>query len=285
VIRRWPERWDKPFDEGNPDLTVSAYDNVSVPWGSTHEETWKVIKAHDFLSSMFIWTGFDYLGEPTPYPWPARSSYFGIVDLAGFPKDSYYMYQSEWTTKPVLHVFPHWNWKPGQTIDVWAYTNAEEVELFLNGKSLGTKRKTGDDLHLMWRVTYEPGTVRAVARTKGKVVLTQEVRTARLEVVPDRSAIGAGGRDLSFVTVRVVDANGVLVPDADNLVQFKVTGGTIAGVDNGSQTSMESFKADQRKAFNGMCLAIVRSGPKAGPITLTATADGLRPATVTIRSK
>ena len=289
VIRRWPERWDKPFTTGNPDYTVSAYDNVSTPWGSTHEETWRIVRRYDFLSSLFIWTGFDYLGEPTPYWWPARSSYFGIVDLAGFPKDVYYMYQSEWTTKPVLHVFPHWNWKTGQTVDVWAYTNAEEVELFLNGRSLGTKRKAGEDLHLMWRVTYEPGTLRAVARTKGREVLTEEVRTAgrpaRLVLAPDRAAIKSGGDDLSFVTVRVVDSNGVTVPDADNLVRFSVTGGSIAGVDNGSETSHEPFKADHRRAFNGMCLAIVRAGARAGQIVLTAKADGLEPATATIRAK
>jgi len=138
-IRRWPERWDKPFDKGNPDNTCSSYDNCSTPWGSTHEETWKIMKKYDFLSGMFIWTGFDYLGEPTPYGWPSRSSYFGIVDLAGFPKDAYYMYQSEWTDKPVLHIFPHWNWKRGDVIDVWAYTNCDEVELFLNGRSLGRR--------------------------------------------------------------------------------------------------------------------------------------------------
>jgi beta-galactosidase len=129
---------------------------------------------------MFIWTGWDYLGEPTPYPWPAISSYFGIIDLAGFPKDSYYMYQSEWTNKPVLHLLPHWNWKAGDNVDVWAYfNNADEVELFLNGKSLGTRRKQGDDLHVQWRVPFEAGVLRALSRRNGKVVLTDEVRTAR----------------------------------------------------------------------------------------------------------
>ncbi len=166
-IRRWPHRLDgnnPTLKMGNPDLTVSAYDNCSAPWGSTHEETWKVIKKYDFLSGQFIWTGFDYIGEPTPYPWPARSSYFGIIDLAGFPKDQYYMYQSEWTDKPVLHIFPHWNWKRGDTVDVWAYYNqADEVELFLNGKSLGVRKKKGDDLHVMWRVVYEPGPIRAIS--------------------------------------------------------------------------------------------------------------------------
>jgi len=149
TTRHWPQSSKIPFKQGNPEFAVSAYDNVAAYWGSTHEETWKIIKKYDFLSGLFIWTGFDYIGEPTPYPWPARSSYFGIVDLAGFPKDVYYMYQSEWTNKPVLHLLPHWNWKPGQLIDVWAYySQADEVELFLNGRSLGIKTKQGDDLHV-----------------------------------------------------------------------------------------------------------------------------------------
>jgi beta-galactosidase len=239
---------------------------------------------------MFIWTGFDYLGEPTPYPWPARSSYFGIVDLAGFPKDQYYMYQSEWTSKPVLHILPHWNWKKGQTVDIWAYFNTDEVELFLNGKSLGTKRKSGDDLHVMWRVPFEPGTLRAVARSKGKAILTQEIQTAEepaaIILIPDRRVIKADGSDLSFVTVKVVDRNGTVVPYADNLVRFEVAGkGLVAAVDNGSQTSHEPFKASYRKAFNGMCLAILQSKGKPGRITLKAVSDGLKPASVAIEAK
>jgi beta-galactosidase len=139
-IRIWPESWDKTMErEGN---NVSAYDNTRPPWGSTHEATWKVMKKHPMLSGMYIWTGFDYLGEPTPYTWPSRSSYFGVIDLAGFPKDVYYMYKSEWTKQNVLHIFPHWNWTAGKTIDVWAYyNNADEVELYLNGKSVGIKKK------------------------------------------------------------------------------------------------------------------------------------------------
>jgi len=141
-MRFWPQKSPMKYVEGgNADFTVSAYDNVAAYWGSSHETTWKIIKKYDFLSGLFVWTGFDYLGEPTPYPYPARSSYFGIVDLAEFPKHAYYMYQSEWTEKPVLHLFPHWNWKIGQTVDIWSYyNNADEVELFLNGKSLGVKR-------------------------------------------------------------------------------------------------------------------------------------------------
>src|SRR6266513_3516589 len=151
-IRRWPPDWSKPFTGGNPDHTCSSYDNYAAAWGSTHEESLKEFLKYEWIAGMFVWTGFDYLGEPTPYMWPSRSSYFGIVDLAGFPKDPYYMYQSEWTERPMIHVFPHWNWTPGDTIDVWAYTNGDEVELFLNGASLGVKRKEGDVLHLMWRV-------------------------------------------------------------------------------------------------------------------------------------
>jgi beta-galactosidase len=290
VIRRWPHRWDEDLKDGNKDFSVSAYDNVSAPWGSTQEETWKIVKKNTFFAGQFIWTGWDYLGEPTPYPWPARSSYFGIIDLAGFPKDVYYMYQSEWTSKPVLHIYPHWNWKQGEPVDVWAYFNSEEVELFLNGKSLGTKRKSGDDLHVMWRVPFEPGTVRAVSRSQGKVVLTREIRTAgqpaRIILEPDRKVIRADGRDLSFVTVKVVDANGTVVPNADNLVKFQLTGeGSIAGVDNGSEISHEPFKANSRKAFHGLAVAIIQAKEKSGRITLRATSDGLAAASGVIEAK
>jgi len=260
-IRRWPAKWDEPLKDGNADYSCSAYDNCSTPWGSTHEETWKVVKKYDFFSGMFIWTGWDYIGEPTPYPWPARSSYFGIIDLAGFPKDVYYMYQSEWTNKPVLHIFPHWNWKQGDNVDVWAYFNSDEVELFLNGKSLGTKRKTGDDLHASWRVPYQPGTLKAVSRKNGNIVLTDKVQTAeqpaKIILVPDRRTIKADGSDLSFVTVKIVDENGTVVPNADNLVDFQLGGeGLLAGVDNGSQISHESFKANHRKHSTGCALLL-----------------------------
>jgi beta-galactosidase len=290
VIRRWPERWDKPLTNGNADYSCSAYDNCSAPWGSTQEETWKIVKKTDFFAGQFIWTGWDYIGEPTPYDWPARSSYFGIIDLAGFPKDTYYMYQSEWTSKPVLHIYPHWNWAAGKEIDVWAYFNSDEVELFLNGKSLGAKRKMGDDLHVSWRVPFAPGTLKAVSRKGGKVVLTKEIRTAgqpaAVVLISDRKIIKADGEDLSFVTVKVVDSNGIVVPNADNLVRFEVTGeGAIAGVDNGSQISMELFKANQRRAFHGLALAIIQSKGKPGNINLKATAEGLSSASVVIRAQ
>jgi len=289
-IRRWPVNKDWKGKMPNADNTCSSYDNVSAPWGSTHEETWKVIKKHDFLSGQFIWTGFDYLGEPTPYWWPSRSSYFGIIDLAGFPKDVYYMYQSEWTKKDVLHIFPHWNWNEGETVDIWAYSNAEEVELFLNDISLGVKKKQGDELHLMWRVPFTPGTLKAISRTAGNNVLVKEVKTAgpaaRLVVTADRPSIKADGNDLSYLTVDVVDANGVIVPNADNLVKFQVEGsGVIVGVDNGDPVSHESFKVPQRKAFHGKCLVVVQAGDKPGIVKLIASSDGLTANTVEIATK
>jgi beta-galactosidase len=289
-IRRWPERWDQPFLDGNPNNTCSAYDNCSTPWGSIHEESWKIVKKYDFISGMYIWTGFDYLGEPTPYDWPSRSSYFGIVDLAGFPKDAYYMYQSEWTDKPVLHLFPHWNWNEGDSIDVWAYTNCQEVELFLNRKSLGTKKKSNDVLHLVWRLSYVPGTLTAIGRTDGKEILTKEIKTAgapaKIVLTVDRNVIVADGKDLSFITVKVLDQNGILVPQADNLINFEIQGeGIIAGVDNGCQASHEPFQANYGKAFNGLCPVVIQSSEEVGNIILTATSEGLKEATVNISSK
>ncbi len=287
--RIWPPD-SKPFTDGNADHSVSAYDHVFAYWGATHEASWKAVKKYDFISGVFVWSGFDFLGEPVPYQWPSRSSYYGIVDLAGFPKDVYYMYQSEWTNKPVMHVFPHWNWTPGKMVDVWAYyNNADEVELFLNGKSLGKRRQTSDSLHVMWRVKFEPGTVKAISRKNGKVVLTKEIKTAgrpaKIQLIADRTTIKANGDDLSFVTVKIVDANNNLVPYADDLVKFNIEGeGTIAGVDNGNPVSMESFKASERKAFNGLCLAIIRSTTKDGNIKLTATSPGLITAEINLRN-
>ena len=288
-IRVWPVRWDIPI-KANPDFTCSSYDNCHVGWGTTHEATWKIIKKYDYLSGLYIWTGFDYLGEPTPYSWPARSSYFGIIDLAGFPKDAYYMYRSEWTDEPVLHVFPHWNWEIGDTVDVWVYTNCSEVNLLLNDKSLGTKKMMPDDLHLVWKVPYAPGKLSAVGKTKDKEIITKDIKTAgtpsKIMLETDRNTISADGRDMAFVTVKITDDNGTLVPYAGNLVSFKIKGaGFIAGVDNGLQTSHEPFKASYRKAFNGMCLAVIQSDKNTGEIVLTAISEGLQPASVIIQAK
>ena len=289
-IRRWPYRWDIAFTDGNPDNTCSSYDNCSTPWGSTHQEVWKIIKKHDYLSGMYIWTGFDYLGEPTPYSWPSRSSYFGIIDLAGFPKDIYFMYQSEWTSKDVLHIFPHWNWQEGDTIDVWAYTNYNKAELFLNNVSLGEKEKHGDDIHLTWRVKYKPGTIKVIAQKDGKTNLIKEIKTAEdakyIKLSADRPEIIANGVDLSFITIDITDKHGTLVPKADNLIEFSIDGpGIIAGVDNGSQTSHESFKANQHKAFNGKCLLVVQSKNKSGEIKIKAKSEGLEIVSISIYSK
>jgi beta-galactosidase len=291
TIKKWPVRWDLKFTEGNPGNTVSAYDQVQTPWGSTHEATWKIIKKHDFLAGMYVWTGFDYIGEPTPYEWPSVSSYFGIVDLAGFPKDVYYMYQSEWTDKTVLHVFPHWNWKAGQTVDVWAYYNkADEVELFVNGKSVGKRSKKGDDLHVMWRIPFEAGTLKAVSRKDGKVVLEKEIKTAgnpsQLKLTADRSTIKADKNDLSFITVDILDDKGTIAPNANNEINFSLKGnGKIVGVCSGDPVSHEPYKGTKHTALAGKCLVIVQSGDQSGRLELTAKANGLKQSTIVITAE
>ena len=280
----WPERWDKPFYDES--FACSSYENCHVPWGNTHEESLLLVKKNDFISGQYVWTGFDYIGEPTPYGWPARSSYFGIVDLAGFPKDVYYLYQSEWTDKQVLHVFPHWNWTKGQDVDVWCYYNkADEVELFVNGSSQGVKSKDENHLHVVWRVKYEPGNIKVVARKDGKVIAEKEIRTAgapsMIRLTPDRSVLKADGTDLSFVTVEILDAEGNLCPLADNLVTFEVEGNLfVAGVDNGNPTSMERFKDNKRKTFYGKCLVVLQNNGKTGTARLKAVSKGLKDATV-----
>ena len=273
-VYKAPIEWWLPYQD--PSFQCSAYDNMHASWSSTHEETWDVVKHNDFVGGQFIWTGFDYIGEPTPYGFPARSSYFGIVDLAGFPKDSYYMYQSEWTDKQVLHLFPHWNWLDGQDIDLWCYyNNADEVELYINGRSQGVKsKKNAREYHLMWRVKFEPGEVKAVARKNGKVVAEKTIRTAgapsQLRMTSDRTRFGnnPNGDNLAFITVEVLDKNGNLCPRAEDQVFFEIEGGRIVGVDNGNPISMERFKDTKRKAFNGKCLVVVATD--GGNVTVRA---------------
>ncbi len=282
-----PARWDRPYF--NPTFSCSAYDNVRTPWGSHHEENLIFLNSQPFVAGQYIWTGFDYIGEPTPYGWPARSSYFGIVDLAGFPKDIYYLYQSEWTDTPVLHLFPHWNWTPGEQIDMWCYyNNADEVELYINGVSQGVRSKDAEHLHVVWNVTFEPGTVKVVARKDGVETASQEIHTAgepaQIRLTPDRRTIRSNGTDLSFVTVEILDKDGNLCPNAENLVQFETVGnGFIAGVDNGSPISLERFKDNKRKAFYGKCLVVLQNNGKKGKISLKATSEGLKDAHIDIK--
>ncbi|MDR3709883.1 MAG: beta-galactosidase GalA [Capsulimonadaceae bacterium] len=270
---------------------VAAYDVNRPGWGQTAEDAWKPIAERPFIEGGFVWTGFDYRGEPTPFDWPCVNSAFGIMDMCGFPKDSYYYYQSVWGDKPVVHLLPHWNWpgKEGQPVNVWAFSNADNVELLLNGTRLGTKAvpKNG---HVEWDVPYMPGTLLARATTGGVVIATDEVAStgapAAIRLSADRPALIADGEDASPIAVAIVDANGRVVPTAGNLVTFTVTGpGIIAGVGNGNPSSHEPDKATQRLAFNGLCMAIVQASETPGKITLTATADGLKPASITLETR
>lgn len=289
-IYLWPERWDKPFFDDS--FSCSSYDNCHAPWGNTHEGTMRHVENNKFIMGQFVWTGFDYLGEPTPFGWPARSSYFGIVDLAGFPKDVYYMYQSRWRPeKTVLHLFPHWNWQEGSEVDLWAYyNNADEVELFVNGKSQGVRRPDSTSYHASWRVTYTPGKVEAVSRKNGKEVARTEIRTAsepyRVRLTADRTVISPDGKDLCYLTAEIVDKDGNLCPTADNEIVFEVKGaGRNVGVDNGSPISLERFKSDKRRAFNGKALLIVQSNGEKGKINISAKSANLKSANETINAK
>jgi len=279
-------------------MHVTSYDVSAPGWGYSPDYEFAAQDDCPFILGEFVWTGFDYLGEPTPYKfeWPSRSSYFGIVDLCGFPKDRFYLYQSKWGDQPVLHLLPHWTWpgREGEVTPVHCYTNFESAELFLNGRSLGTRRKDASAsmgrYRLMWDdVVYEPGELRVVGLgADGRPVAETVVRTTgapvRIELVPDRTEINADGIDLSYITVRVVDECGDVCPVADDMVCFAVDGpGEIAAVDNGDQTSLDPFQADHRKAFHGLCLLILRSvDGAAGEIRVTAEADGLIPAATTV---
>ena len=243
-----------------PDGQCSSYDNTVVPWGETAEQSWIDDRDRPYCFGQFIWTGFDYIGEPTPYD-TSKSSYFGAVDTCGFPKDIYYFYKSQWTDKPLVHILPSWEkdrWKAGETVPVWAYTNVKTVELFLNGKSLGTRTYDPDGavLHLTWDVSFTPGELKAVARdASGKVVATDIIRTstgaAKIRLTADAKSVRADGKDLVYITADIVDDDGDLVANAATQVDFHVTGGTVVGVDNGDGASFEPYKGTTRKAFHG----------------------------------
>jgi beta-galactosidase len=266
----------------------TSYDTCIPPWATVAEVEFKTLKDAPWVAGEFVWTGFDYIGEPTPFKWPSRSSYFGIFDLCGFPKDRAYLYQSQWTDKPMVHILPHWNWQQfaGREIPVWAYTNCDSVELFLNGKSLGEKNwKDTTDLHLAWSVPFAPGTLKAVAKKNGRVAAEDVIHTAgkpaKLELSADRKQLDADGQDLSFITIRILDADGHICPTAGNMLSFEIKGaGVIAGLDNGDAINLESFQGTQHKAYNGMALAVIRSSEKPGGITLAVSSDGLKPASI-----
>lgn len=310
---------------------VSSYDvTVGPNWAYAPDIEFVAQEANPHSLGEFIWTGFDYLGEPTPYggrdnstngywndDWPSHASYFAPVDLCGFPKDRFYLYQSQWTKEPMVHLLPHWNWegKEGQAIPVYAYTNADEVELFVNGKSFGKKIK-GEDLtdvfteyrgfldsgygfkrgiykskyRLSWIVPYQPGSLKVVAYKNKKQVASKEIKTAgkaaKISLIADRSTIDSDGKDLSFITVRIEDKDGNLCPNADNLVNFEVTGnGVLEAVGNGNSASLESFKEKHIKSFYGKSLAILKSTEVSGEINIKASSENLNSNTIIIKTK
>ncbi|KPI22206.1 Beta-galactosidase [Actinobacteria bacterium OK074] len=307
---------------------TSSYDNNLSSWTMSGEYGHKKDRDRKWFAGQFLWSGIDYIGEPTPYDvFPVKASFFGAVDTAGFPKDMYHLFRSQWAAEPLVHLLPmSWNHDSGDTVEVWAYANVDTVELFLNGKSLGTRvfdtKKTtdgrtyletteasGDDktvttgpypgsytspngsagkLHLSWQVPYEPGELKAVARQDGKAVATDVLRTAgpahAVRLTTDRDSLAADGRSLVFVTAEVVDAHGVVLPDAEDLISFAVRGGSLAGLDNGREESAERYQASTRTVFHGKALAIVRAGTEPGALKVTAHADGLRTGTATVRT-
>ena len=271
---------------------VPDYDVTNPGWGTLAETWWRYYSARPFLLGAFVWTGFDYRGEPTPYEWPCINSHFGILDVCGFPKNNYFYYKSWWTADDVIHIYPHWNWKghEGDSISVWCNSNCDKVELFLNGKSLGAKTMTLNS-HLEWKVAYKPGTLEARGVKNGKKLVTKiETTGDPLTIVlsPDRSSIDADGEDVSVVNVSVLDEKGREVPDAMNLIKFELKGeGRIIGVGNGDPSSHEADKCKegswQRQLFNGKCQLIVQSARSQGSMEVVATSGGLIPASAVIR--
>lgn len=267
---------------------VSSYDPYTTTGRASAEGWWRFVSARPFISGGFVWTGFDYRGEPSPYQWPNISSQYGIIDTCGFPKDSFYYYQAWWTNRPVLHLFPHWNWPglEGREIAVWVHSNLDRVELFQDGRSLGAQA-VEKDRHLAWVVKYAPGTLEARGYKAGTQVMSVRRETtgpaAKLVLRPNRTQISADGEDVAVFAVEVQDQNGRLVPLTDNEIHFTVTGpGRVIGTGNGDPTSHESDLSSTRKAFAGLCMAIVQSSKSAGRIGVEVTSPGLAAAAVTI---
>ena len=275
--------------------TVSAYDVNHPAWANGTEEWWKFYGTREWLAGGFAWTGFDYRGEPTPYGWPSVNSQFGIIDVCGFPKDLFFYYKAWWRKEPSLHVFPHWNWagREGEEIPVWVFSNMEEVELVVNGASLG-RQKVSYLGHVEWKVKYEPGAIEARGFKGGKLALSEKRETtgpaATIKLSADRTAIDADGADVAVIKVEVLDNEGRSVPTADDLIHFKVTGeGTLIGVGNGDPNCQESDKDSKRSLFNGLAQAIVQATKQAGMIEIEAAKESfdatvLAPAKLTIRT-
>jgi len=274
---------------------VNSYTGV-VPWGETPEGWWKFYGTREWAAGGFAWTGFDYRGEPTPYGWPSINSQFGIVDMCGFPKDYFYYYKAWWRQEPALHVFPHWNWhgREGDEIPLWVYSNLDEVELLVNGKSLGSQ-KVPHLGHVEWKVKYEPGVIEARASKDGKVVLTEKRETTgptvAIRLTADRTEIVADGEDIAILKVEALDREGRPVPTANNRIGFKISGaGVLLGVGNGDPNCPESDKEPRRSLFNGLAQVILRSTKRPGEIRIEAVKDGwdgpeLMPAKLAINTK
>jgi beta-galactosidase len=261
---------------------VSNMSKWESGWGPFPGEDWADVVKYPFLGGTFVWSGFDYRGEPTPYRWPCVSSHFGIMDICGFPKDGYYAYKAAWSNESVVHIFPHWNWpgKEGDSIQVHCYTNCEEVELFLNGKTMG-KQKAIPYTKLIWKLIYKPGKLEAKGYKGGKLVTKDIVETttdpAQVSLNSDCTKLKADGCDVAVIKVAIKDAKGRVVPTANNLVTFSIGGpGKIIGTGNGNPSSHEPDKASQRRAFNGYCLVLVQSDKQAGEIKLKATSETLK---------
>ena len=312
-------------NSGKANFQVSSFDLYGPGWAWVPDKEFASLEQNPHVAGEFVWTGFDYLGEPTPYngdreilnnfrndpvlraqaekelkelgkiQTPSRSSYFGIIDLAGFKKDRFYLYQAHWRPDfPMAHILPHWNWpdRIGQVTPVHVYTSGDEAELFLNGKSLGRKKKGPTDYRLRWDdVVYQPGELKVIAYKDGKEWAQDVVKTtgspAKLLIQPDRSEITADGKDLGFVTVTVADKEGRQVPGSKNLINYEISGpGEIVAVDNGDATSLESFQAKQIKAYNGLALVIVKAkAGETGVITIRAKSGTLEEASTTITGK
>ena len=279
---------------GNPKKRyVSAYELHTTDFGSSADKVFRSLDMHPYVAGGFVWSGWDYLGEPTPY-YLSRSSYFGLIDLAGFKKDRFYLYQSRWRPNlPMAHILPHWNWpeRTGKVTPVHVFTSGDEAELFLNGKSLGRKKKGEYEYRLRWDdVVYEPGELKVISYKNGKKWAEDLVKTTgeatKIRLTADRDTISADGKDLSFVTVEILDDNGLVVPNATNKLSFSLEGpGEIVATDNGDPTDLTPFPSKTRKAFSGKALLIIKSAhKKPGLVTVSATSEGLKPAKINIQT-